>query len=285
MNGKIILGTVQLGLPYGINNRTGKPSDVQAFKILDCAWDNNISTLDSADNYGEALAVIGRYSAIKQRTFKLINKFKLDETPLAVKLANSLNLTHSKCLYCYMYHQFSDYKTSSAKHELLKLKEKQLIKKIGVSIYSTKELEDVLDDDDIEIIQLPVNILDLSAEKQSLIQDAKRLGKEIHARSIFLQGLFFKDPAALPGNLKALAPYLHEIAAVSRERGISLKQAALNFVVSNPLIDFAVLGVETVSQLMDNLSIIEPTLKVHEFRDLSIKTEDAYLLNPANWRI
>ena len=61
---KIILGTVQLGIPYGINNAAGKPSEAEAFRILDFAHANNIDTLDSADNYGEALQVIGRHRKV-----------------------------------------------------------------------------------------------------------------------------------------------------------------------------------------------------------------------------
>ena len=68
MKNKIILGTVQLGIPYGINNSLGKPSEEDAFQILDYAFNKDIRTLDSADGYGDALSVIGHYRTRSDRS-------------------------------------------------------------------------------------------------------------------------------------------------------------------------------------------------------------------------
>jgi len=40
---KLILGTVQFGLNYGINNSVGKPSKIEVFNILDEAAIQGIS--------------------------------------------------------------------------------------------------------------------------------------------------------------------------------------------------------------------------------------------------
>lgn len=281
---KIILGTVQLGIPYGINNATGKPTREEAFRILDFAYDYNIRTLDSADGYGEALQLIGDHKTATGKSFYLINKFTVDEQPLLVKLNKSLEVVQCDSLYCYMYHQFSDYEAGAARRQLLDFREKQLIKKIGISIYNIEQLTSVIKDPHIDVIQLPVNILDLGREKKTLLQQAKEAGKEIHARSAYLQGLFLKRPETLSGNMIPLRNYLGQIRAICLSLKIELKLAALNFVLHQEFIDKVVLGVERLAQLKENLTLIRPSFGLSLFEDIQIKKDDAHLLNPVNWR-
>ena len=48
---KLVLGTVQLGLDYGIVNKNGKPTSEKALEILNTAIDNNIYIFDTAQDY------------------------------------------------------------------------------------------------------------------------------------------------------------------------------------------------------------------------------------------
>jgi len=284
MKEKIILGTVQLGLPYGINNKEGKPTEEEAFKILDFAFSNEITSLDTADGYGEALQIIGRYKALSKRSFRIINKFKADETTLFDKLSRSLNLLQVPSLSCYMYHHFPDYLSGSLIQDLRELKKKGLTDKIGISLYNVNQLSHVVDDKDIDVIQIPVNILDLSKEKEALLIKARENGKEIHARSVYLQGLFLKRITALTGNLTGMRPYLEMIQRTSLNHNIDIKKAALNFVLQKKYVDHVVLGIDHVSQLKENLAMIDPSLEAHIFDGIEVDSANAYLLNPANWK-
>ena len=58
---KLILGTVQFGLDYGINNTTGKPTTKNVYEILNYAYENEIRTLDTAESYGNSRLIIGNY--------------------------------------------------------------------------------------------------------------------------------------------------------------------------------------------------------------------------------
>ena len=58
---KLILGTVQFGLDYGVNNNIGKPTIKNIYKILDYAYENDIKTLDTAESYGNAHQIIANY--------------------------------------------------------------------------------------------------------------------------------------------------------------------------------------------------------------------------------
>lgn len=285
MKEKIILGTVQLGIPYGINNATGKPSEAEAFKILDFAFEQQIRMLDSADSYGDALKVIGKHRLITGKVFKIINKFTIDNKPLDEKIQDCLRHLSSSSLYCYMYHHFKDYISGKVKQDLDRLKEGGTIERIGVSIYHTGELAIVLKDPQIDIIQLPVNILDLTLEKRTLLQEAKDKGKEIHARSIYLQGLLLKNPASLTGNLVRLRPYLDQLQAICETYQMNLKDIALNCVIHNHFIDYIVLGIEQVSQLEENIRLIWSRLDGNMLREIEkIQVDNPFLLNPANWK-
>lgn len=285
MKNKIILGTVQLGLPYGINNSLGKPSEEEAFRILDYAFKNDIRTLDSADGYGDALSVIGQYQTKLNRSFSIINKFKVDASTVFEKLQKTLALLANSSLYCYMYHHYPDYESGIVRQELNDLKRTGVIQKIGVSLYGVDQLASVVDDQDISIIQLPVNLLDLSSEKVALLQRAKLKGKEVHARSVYLQGLFFKDPDTLTGNLIPMRPYLDKVRSMAKSHNIDIKKAALNHILRKEYIDYVVLGIDHVSQLVENLTLIDSAFDTSMFERLEVSSKDIYLLNPANWRL
>jgi len=71
---KILLGTAQLGLHYGINNVQGKPNQEQASEILDVAFKKGIQSLDTAEAYGNAIDIIGVYHKISKKKFNIISK-------------------------------------------------------------------------------------------------------------------------------------------------------------------------------------------------------------------
>ncbi len=58
---RLTLGTVQLGMDYGIANTAGKPDYEKSAGILDAALEGGINAFDTAAAYGDSEAVIGRY--------------------------------------------------------------------------------------------------------------------------------------------------------------------------------------------------------------------------------
>jgi aryl-alcohol dehydrogenase-like predicted oxidoreductase len=282
---KIVLGTVQLGLKYGINNVAGKPTRSDAFGILDKALQSNINTLDTADAYGDAIQVIGDYLRSNPgANFTIITKFTYDAVSMDQKVDASLKALQCESLYGYMYHRFDDYRNRYYRDDLLRLRHQGLIGKIGASVYSMDELAEVVNDSEVDLIQIPFNLFDNSTDKRQLLEQAKKLGKEIHVRSIFLQGLFFKQPNELSGNLKRLEQPVREFHAILDQFSLNVNQACLNHALHNPLIDKVLIGVETVSQLEENLESILSDFPAGLSEKLeSISIPDKRLLNPTNW--
>jgi aryl-alcohol dehydrogenase-like predicted oxidoreductase len=76
------------------------------------------------------------------------------------------------------------------------------------------------------------------------------LGCEIHARSVFLQGLLLMMPEQVDDYFKPVKPALIELQKLGNQR----PSALLDFVISTHLIDKAVIGVENSEQLRQNLN-------------------------------
>lgn len=284
---KIALGTVQLGLPYGINNKTGKPDSREALNILRTARHHGIHLLDTADAYGDSIQVIGKCIREENdlKSFSIVSKFIYDTLPLTEKLNQSLQTLECDRLYSYMYHRFIDYREQRHKDELIRLKRENKIQHIGVSLYSEEELAEVIHDPEITVLQLPLNPFDNSHHKQQLVKEAKERGKEIHIRSVFFQGLFFQKPSELTGNLKELSGPLQTFQKILADFKVSPREACLNYALHHDTVDYAVLGVDTAEQLVQNLDSIATDFPPALASELeAIVVTNRALLNPANWK-
>ena len=287
-NNKIILGTAQFGLDYGINNKKGRPTYETIKEILDLAHAKKIIFLDTAEGYGNSHEIIGDYHRNSNNKFEVITKFsplrKDFSNNISERIKHHLRIMNIDSIYCYMFHSYIDFKKyfNLFRLDLLELKKKGVINKIGVSLHSNNDMIDVLKNQDIELIQLPYNLFDNKNKREKVILKAKKLGIEIHTRSTFLQGLFFKDIASIEGELSVLKKYLFKLQCIIDPSEIN--NLALNYVYSNPNIDAVLIGVDSVSQLKNNISCVENNKYRNIFDNINlINVEEENMLNPANW--
>ncbi|MCS6808540.1 MAG: aldo/keto reductase [Bacteroidota bacterium] len=288
---KLVLGTVQLGMPYGINNMSGQPSSQEAQQILQYAYDHGIRTLDTADAYGTAIQEIGTFHASSQCQFRVITKFHADATTdITQKLRETLDALHIPAVYCYQFHCFHDICAFPHVHNALReLQHSGYIHRVGVSVYTNDEILSAARMPMIDVIQFPFNLLDNMQLRGDVMRIAKSEGKELHARSIFLQGLLFKPIETFPKSLAPLIPYvqhLHRLRESSRfaTKPTALQSLALHYVMYNPLIDAVLFGVETLSQLVDILHFLQEPPDIGLLQEVdNIIVQEASLLNPSSW--
>jgi aryl-alcohol dehydrogenase-like predicted oxidoreductase len=287
---KIILGTVQFGLNYGINNSIGKPTQNLVNQILDKAFENNILLLDTAEAYGDSQEVIGAYHKQSKNKFKVITKYSSARTDLPVnikdRIISNLKTLEIERLYCYMFHNYADFKSYYAafEKEILELKQKGLIQKVGVSVYTNKELEDLLNYDEIDVVQIPFNLLDNTQQRLDVLMKSKAKGIEIHTRSAFLQGLFFKEAKELPFKIQALKPYLEVIQNTAIFNKLTVAELALNYAYQQETINNVLIGVDSVEQLEQNLQALKVEITPNLMAEMNaVKVEEVSLLNPSNW--
>lgn len=287
---KIILGTVQFGLEYGINNKDGKPNPSTVDELLNTAFSLGVSTLDTAEVYGNAHVLIGNYHKRNpDKVFKINTKLShIIGNEVNKRIALYLQQLNVFQIEVLLFHSFEFYKQNAALiKQLNSYKRDKIIKYLGVSVYTNEQFRQVIEDKTIEVVQLPFNLLDNVTHRGELMQNAKKNGKIVHTRSTFLQGLFFASPTS---NSSSVVKLLHtELAFITRichEYEIPIQKLALSYCLMQENIDSVIIGVDNLNQLSQNLAnaTFELSTEVIEMIN-SIHVKDTNLLNPSLWRL
>jgi aryl-alcohol dehydrogenase-like predicted oxidoreductase len=286
---KIILGTVQMGLDYGINNNSGKISFENSCAILLKAFEVGIDTLDSAEAYGNAHQVIGDFHRLNPNIkFNIVTKIPHDVEVDKIKdkirtYIYDLNVKHLEVL---MFHSFNSYENNKEIIEVLKdLKKQGIINHIGVSVYTNSQIEALLSDNNVTVVQMPFNLLDNESIRGDFMNKMKAKGKVIHTRSAFLQGLFFKEQFENNSISQKLSKELIAIKNISKEGNTSISNLALSYCLNQKDIDKVLIGVDSVSQLIDNLKAVDYKMNLDALIKInSLKVDNLDLLNPSLWK-
>jgi len=280
---KIVIGTVQFGIEYGINNLKIIPEDDAVREILQYANENNIKILDTAIGYGRSEQRLGY---LMETEFEIISKFsKLNNKE---DLRKALNATLKKLkiakLYGFLFHDANELIKNPLLWNFLEdLKKESKIKKLGYSIYNTGQLDQLIEFGFIpDIVQLPYSLLDRQFE--NYFKKLKQYNVEIHIRSVFLQGLYFKALDKFPENLFSLKKEIKILNELCVDNDVTMTSLALNFVKQNPFIDYIVLGVISKKQLVENLISLNQELSEKIMKSIKkIDVKNKKLLNPNNW--
>jgi aryl-alcohol dehydrogenase-like predicted oxidoreductase len=285
---KLGLGTVQFGLDYGIINKSGQIKKAEAKEIIKLAKKNNIDLLDTAINYGDSEKILGQ---IGISNFNIVTK--LPNCPInsldiiswvKTHIVNSLKRLGINSLYGLLIHR-SDNLTGSCgrkiKDALHQLKSEGLVKKIGVSIYNPTELEKIIQTIQLDIVQAPINLIDQRLESSGWMQRLHDEGIEIHARSIFLQGLLLSPRKKIPNKFERWGHIWDKWEYEQKKNKKSPMEMCLSYSLLHPKIDKIIVGVDSPSHFN---SIIVASKNVMKLNDSSIiKANDPMLINPFNW--
>ncbi len=277
---RLAIGTVQFGLNYGISNVSGKTDSDEVYKILNTALKYGIHTLDTASAYGDSEQVIG---AIGLKEFDIISKFPTTVTTskdLRIALQKSLQNLKTPALYGYLAHDADRLlQYPELWQTLLELKNEKLIQKIGYSLYSPIQLEQLLALNYVpDIVQVPYSFIDRRFEKH--FKHFKSIGCEIHVRSAFLQGLFFLNPNSIHSFFEPIKPLLLQF----HQNFSNTNQIAsflMNFVLSTAEVDKLVFGINTKVQLIENISNMQ--MKTHKVNIHWNENVSDDILMPNKW--
>ena len=278
------LGTAQFGLDYGISNALGKVPQEDVARILARAEAAGIDLLDTAALYGDSEAAIG--AAIgPERPFRIVTKTAAgDVTALRRGFERSLSRLRRAQLYGLLAHAPADLLKPGGEllwHEMTALKESGLVRKIGYSAYNGAELDALMARFPPDLVQVPLNALDQRLLQNGRLAGLKRLGVEIHARSVFLQGLLLMEMDRVPADLRA-SRELSDYARFLARSGIGRLQGALQFIGGVEFVDVALVGVASREQLEECVGLFA---RARDDRpDFStVACTDEVLLNPSKW--
>ena len=292
------LGTVQLGMDYGIHNANGKPSLETSFRILDAAMASGINTLDTAAAYGNSEEVIGAWLKTipeAQRPFIVTKAAKLDHSSLDALRADlkeraktsreRLGLSQLPLL---MLHNCEDYLCDKENVKLVfeELKASGDILYSGISAYSNHDYGE-LAASGFDAVQIPVNIFDWGQIEDGGLQKLKDSGMMIFVRSVYLQGLVFQKPENLAPHMEFVRPTLEKFQYLCKKYNLAPATLALSYALSLPGVTSLVLGSEKAEQVQQNLALMEQAVdlsaeQMAEIRELFLDTPEQ-VLNPGLW--
>lgn len=283
----VILGTAQWGLNYGISNQKGKTQTPEIKAIIKLANANGCHTFDTSSAYGSSETIIGELTTDASEVITKLSTMKdritAEITPLKTELLASLVRLKRSHVSGLLLHDASDLLSPNAHkvfRQLEQLKELGYASKIGVSVYSFEEARRITRDFPLDIIQIPYNILSSTVENLYILGDLRSCGVEVHARSVFLQGLLLMDPDALPSNLKVFGSYIFKLKKLALEQNVSLAQYLMQFPLDDNKVDKVVLGVANINQLAEQVQEYPP-IDYSVLEKLNFKNYT--LLDPRNW--
>lgn len=291
---RLVLGTAQLGMPYGIANTTGQPDFETAVSIIKNAWEYGIREFDTAQAYGESETVLGRAFASLgiSNDVRIITKLdpKLEPNQgqkIKRAINGSLERLQIPSLYGLMLHreEWLDNLNNGLGKTLRSLVLDGTVQHLGVSLYTPVKALRALALDILDMIQVPANILDHRFADAGVFTLADEKGKLVYIRSVFLQGLLLMKPEDLPSNMAFVKPTLSNIDNLCAKYKYTRQKIALLYIKGKYPQARIIFGAETPTQLELNLNIWEDNLtsnvEINELESLLIV--DERIINPSRW--
>lgn len=284
---RLALGTVQFGLPYGIANQSGQVGREQAQSMVKLAAANGIDTLDTAIAYGESETRLGELGI---RNFKTITKLPALPDELADvagwverQVQTSMARLGTPALYGLLLHRSEQLLGPQGKalyQSLQELRGSGLVQKIGISIYSPRELDAICPVFPLDLVQAPFNLIDRRLQVSGWLQRLKVAGVEVHTRSAFLQGLLLMPKGERPSKFAAWSGLWASWHQWLVDRDVAPAHACLAFALAHPEIDRVVVGADSSAQLQQLIDAASAPL-LSDFP--SISCDDESLINPSKW--
>ena len=258
---KIILGTVQLGMPYGLGRwKNSLMPESEAFAILDAAWEMGITTLDTSPDYGVAEARIAKYmKAHRTKPFQVISKVK--HIPVeAANVQTSFKNYFDTCPFIgldacsslsVLLHKEADIYRLEVLDELDAAVQCGQIMQWGVSVYGEAFAKDAANIENCSLIQLPFSALNQSFGRTGVIELLMNSGKTVVARSVFSQGLLLRKVEVVPETSGDSSNLLNELFSYLDEQDFAITDFAISTAWNEPGVTNLVLGADTVSQMLE----------------------------------
>lgn len=291
---RLMLGTVQFGLSYGVANTAGAPAFSEICAMLEEAAAAGINCLDTAAAYGESEEVLGRALAetglkdsfyIASKTVPLPAGLPAAETKQKVResVERSLQRLQVAWLPLVLLHRDDDLSQLEA---LAACQQAGLIGRCGVSVGDPDRARPFLSQPAFGAIQVPANVLDRRFTHGGITASARERHALVFARSCYLQGLLLMDDENTPDHLRVVIPARNFFRQLAAEFGLPLSHLLAKSMMERPDIDAVVMGMETRAQLRQNLELLNrPPLDLELMRRIEAFQPDipSWLIDPPTW--
>lgn len=285
---KLILGTVQLGINYGIQQK--KPTFNECKEILNFCLNNKILTFDTAQCYGNSEQLLSFVT--NNDSTRVITKIDFNDNSNIDYMINMINKSRMnlniKIIDTLLLHSFKDFENSNLVNNLIKIKELGFIRKLGVSVYNINEAKKILQEKNFSVLQIPLNYLDHQWNNVEFQNTIKSNNIEIHCRSIFLQGLLINDFKywSKINSINSKIIY-NKIEDLCKKFNLSKLELAIGYIKSVSWVDGIIFGIDNICQLKEifehfnNIEKINNTVVNNILENFSEIPKE--IINPRVW--
>ena len=263
------------------------------------AMELGITSFDTAEGYGNGHSeeVLGKALAGKRKDVFLATKVqnrKLRPDNLREALADSLKRLQTDYLDLYYIHWPSfEIPLEDTIGELVRMKEKGLIRAIGVSNFRADRLCRAMELGGIDAIQTEYSLLHRGVEAEALPWCIKNNVAVMSYSSIakgILAGVFhiigrelseddFRAPRRLftKEDMEKEIPIVNLVKKIADARGVSMSQVAIAWLLQKEGMTSAIVGTQNEKHLLDNVKASDLTLTAAEEAELDRVSEEVLM--------
>jgi len=279
---KIILGTANFNNLYGFRKKKFKNLDLKKILELNSKIRNSI---DTAIAYKNSPSILKKYSYYNQKIYSklpCIFKNNINKKNFENKFKHHLQLMNVNKIFSFSFHNPKNLNSKRGYeiyNEILKLKKKKLISKIGVSLNTPEEIK-FLKNYKFDLIQIPLNIFDQRFIKKKIINYLQKNNIKLQIRSIFLQGSLLEKKT--PIRLLKFDNSFNNFRNFCRRYDETQLFHCINFIKTIKLIDGIIVGVENLNQFEEIIKIFKLRKKKIDYS--SLKNNIKKLIMPSKWK-
>jgi aryl-alcohol dehydrogenase-like predicted oxidoreductase len=263
---RLVLGTAQFGMPYGVANLIGQPDPETVTSIVSAVWNCGVRFFDTAQTYGASEAILGRafVNLCLSNEACVVTKLNpqlqtADPNAILQSLENSLKRLNVPRLWGVLLHHEDqlDHWPNGMATALSEAKRRRIIARIGISVYSPERALQALEADEVDLIQVPANIFDRRMERAGVFECAREVDKTVFVRSIYLQGLALMQPDSVFNGIPCAKEAVTALQQFCTEHRVSRQHFAMEYVRRTAPAARLILGVETVAQALENCALFQ----------------------------
>jgi len=283
-------------MPYGTAPGSGQVLAEEAAAIVVSALEKGIDRFDTAIGYGTAEDVVGKALAkAKVSDAKVVTKIlplsgkMLDEagaTGIVEQVHQARDRLGVQQLDAVLVHRTADLIEPQGLQlwdVLRRVRDKGLVRKVGVSVYDASDIDAILKRFDPDVMQLPISIADQRLIRSGHLQKLAERGVEVHARSVFLQGILLDGLDAVDAIFDRASTEIAALNVVAQRRGVSRLALCLSFVAQLPQVSQVVVGVNSTDQFDAIVAAAARSIETNASETDACAWKDEQLLNPSHW--
>jgi len=286
-------GSAELGMNYGINvpGKYGKPDKETAKKILHKALDSGINLFDTAPGYGDSESLLGSFiSSEKCYIATKINIAKSDNAVVGYiedaieKSLKNLKREHIDILQIHNT-TFDAGEQEYVLEILANLREKGLVRFIGVSVYGVKDAIAAIKKDFFDVVQIAYSILD-QRMLEEVMPEIHKNSIGVISRSAYFRGMLTNKIIYLNDDWRFLKNAVQKIKnRININNWNDLSKLALKFCLSTEGIDSVLIGIHNIDELEFAVETEKEEILSNDIlkKLFTLGIKDDYWVEPLNW--